>query len=141
MCLLCSVHMVPWEHQLRWLSQAATFLAGNAWRSWDSKEAGGRAGSQKTCRDTSTNLACPCRILLFWHFSDGKFLFQLRSSATFGQRASSLPGWMRPFPCCLNRSAAQSRGCRPGTLLWWGRAVSLTLLVPSLRPWESAPGN
>lgn len=113
MCLLCSIHVIPWEPQLRWLSQAATFLAGNAQRSWDSKEAGEWAKSQKTCQNISTKLARPCRILLFWHFSDGKFLSisveeqcHLWTKSTISARLRASP----PFSCCLNRSAGPEQG-------------------------------
>lgn len=73
-------------------------------------------GARKLQSLELTALTRPCRILLDWHFSDGKLLpMCVEEQYHFEQRAPSLPGWT----CLL----AVLRGAGPrgrGRLLPWG---------------------
>lgn len=100
-----------------WHFQTASFIAGNWEMLWGARTDGmaRRQVSGQEARKLQllelTKLACPCRILLDWHFSDGKFLsMSLWSSTAFEQRALPLPGWAWCIAFCAPRSGVAGLG-------------------------------
>lgn len=105
--------MMPW---------ATSLIAGNRevlWRAGTDGMARRQArgqGARKLQSLELTALTRPCRILLDWHFSDGKLLHMcVEEQYHFEQRAPSLPGWTCLLAVLLG---AGLRG--QGRLLPWG---------------------
>lgn len=108
MCCLCSLHMIPWEPQLRWLSQAAAFF----WlemhrRAGAARKQEGRQEARKLVRKFPLNWLVLAGFCCFG-ILDGKFLSisveeqcHLWTKNTLSARLDSSP----PFPCYLSGSA------------------------------------